>query len=1137
MRAIRRHPRYAVLSLLVLQFFISHRSLGQGPSLITQPVDDAQRVTLKGNVHPMARTEFDRGAALPDLAMDRMLLVLKRSPEQDAALGKLLDDQQDKHSPHYRKWLTPEQVGIQFGPSDVDIEKVTGWLGSQGFHDIHVSKGRTVIEFSGTAGQLQSALGTTIRKYVVAGQSHWANSNDPSIPAALSPVVAGVFTLHNFYKKPQSHLIQGQFTAKAVRQSHPEFTSSRGAHALAPADYYTIYNFNPLGSGSSHIAITGRSNIDPQDPLYFHYWMYDQATNWDVVVNGPDPGDLGGGEELEADLDITWASVVAPSDWVTLVVSQSTVTTDGVDLSEQYIVDNNYADVMSESFGDCEANYTTTQAAGIASLAQQAAAQGITYVVAAGDSGSAGCDDPNKEKTAVHGLSVNMLASTPYTVAVGGTVFNENGHDSTYWNSTNASPTQESAISYIPEDVWNDSCRSCSTPNIWAGGGGASTFFTKPSWQSGVTGIPNDGKRDLPDVSLTAAAHDPYLICLAGSCVPNAQGEISFYGVAGTSASTPAFAGMMALVANRAGTRLGAPNYVLYRLAAAENLAPCNASSSSLPASTCVFNDVTVGNNAVPGETGYGTSSATYQSSKGYDLATGLGSVNVTNLINQWSTVTFSPTTTTLSVSPTSIVHGSAVNVSGTVTPNSGTGTATGTIWLTGQNGNIAGQDTIDMFSLGGAGAYSGGTHVLPGGTYQVHAHYAGDQTYAPSDSGPAVQVNIQPEPTTITFSVSTKDGSGNFVPFTSGPYGTPVYYKAQLSWQSGYGVPSSYVLFWDNGSADATPYVDSKGNATSPALTQINAGSHSITAGYYGDNSFSSSDDLTPINFTVTQLSTTTVLSSQQTTQSLLLTATVSANGSGIPATGTITFSSGGTVLGAVQLTPGTTANGVTQATATLDGSQLAAAQYSVTASYPGDANYMASTSPVVSLNLVADFSIDNRGFASQSVTAGQTAQYINDLGITPFFGYTSTVTVSCTVPAQAAACSINPNSYALASGPGIGTIAITTMAGSAAAVIPSVPWRCTPLWSGEAAATILLGIAIIGPRRKRPLVVPAFCVLALLAGMAACGGSGSGSGGGGGGGGGGGTGGTPAGTYTVTVTGTAGSTTHTTTFTLIVQ
>ena len=1142
MRAIRRHSRYILLAIVVLQFFISNLSSGQTPSHITQALDDAQRVPLKGNVHPLARTEFDRGAAPADLAMDRMLLVLKRSPEQDAALTKLLDDQQDKHSPHYRKWLTPTQFGVQFGPSDDDVEKVTGWLGSQGFHDIYVSKGRTVIEFSGTAGQVQTAFETTMRQYVVAGQAHWANSNDPSIPIALSPVVAGVFTLHNFYKKPQSHVVQVEFPAKAVRQSHPEFTSSTGAHALAPADYYTIYNFNPLGSGGSHIAITGRSNIDPQDPLYFHYWMYDQATDWDVLVNGPDPGELGGGEEMEADLDITWASAVSPSNWVTLVVSQSTATTDGVDLSEQYIIDNNYADVMSESFGDCEANFTSTQATGIANLAQQAAAQGITYVVAAGDSGSAGCDNPNKEKTAVHGLSVNALASTPYNVAVGGTVFNESGHASTYWNSTNASPTYQSAISYIPEDVWNDSCISCATPGIWAGGGGVSTFFTKPSWQSGVAGIPNDGQRDLPDVSLTAAAHDPYLVCFLGSCVPNQQGEISFYGVSGTSASTPSLAGIMALVANRAGTRLGAPNYVLYRLAATENLAQCNASSSTLPASTCVFNDVTVGNNAVPGEVSYGTSAATYQSGKGYDLATGLGSLNVTNLINEWSTVTFSPTTTTLSVSPTSFVHGSAANVSGTVTPNSGTGTATGTIWLTGPNGNIAGQDTIGMFTLGGSGAYSGATHLLPGGTYQVHAHYAGDTTYAPSDSSPTVQVNIQPEPTTITFSVLTKDNSGNFVPFTSGSYGTSVYYQAHVTGQSGYGTPGAYVNFWDaNGNGASYNYLDSQGNALTPAQTQINSGSHSITAGYNGDNSFSSSTDLTPIKFTITQLGTTTALTSQQTSQSLLLTATVSANGNGTPATGSITFSSGGTVLGTVPLTAGTTANGVTQATASFDGTQLAAGQYSVTASYPGDTNYGASTSQSVALNLIGDFSISNRGITSQTVTPGQTAQYINDLGLTPFFGYTSTVTVSCTTSAPATTCSANPSSYPLATGPGVGTIAITTTAPSTAAVIPSDFRRVTPLWTAELAATMLMGIVIVGWKRRGAL--PACCVALLLAGLVACGGGGSGSGSGSGAGsgsgtgGGGGTGGTTAGTYSVTVTGTAGSTTHTTTFTLIVQ
>lgn len=220
-------------------------------------------------------------------------------------------------------------------------------------------------------------------------------------------------------------------------------------------------------------------------------------------------------------------------------------------------------------------------------------------------------------------------------------------------------------------------------------------------------------------------------------------------------------------------------------------------------------------------------------------------------------------------------------------------------IWLTGPNGNIAGQGTVDLFSLGSAGAYSGVTHLLPGGLYQVHAHYAGDQVYAPSDSSPAVQVNIQPEPTRITFSVATKDSSGNFVPFTGGPYGTPVYYQAHVTGQSGYGTPGAYVNFWDNnGYGSGYNWLDSKGNAITPALDQINSGSHSITAGYYGDNNFSSSTDLTPINFTITQLGTTTALTSQQTAQSLLLSATVSANGNGTPASGSITFSAGGIFL-----------------------------------------------------------------------------------------------------------------------------------------------------------------------------------------------------------------------------------------------
>ena len=278
---------------------------------------------------------------------------------------------------------------------------------------------------------------------------------------------------------------------------------------------------------------------------------------------------------------------------------------------------------MTESFGLCEAFFTSAEASFHSQLAEQAAAEGITYVVAAGDSGSSGCDGGSD--TASDGLlSVNLLAANPYVTAVGGTQFNENGQEATYWSSTNSSAPGVydgvSVLSYIPEDAWNQSCTGSTGSNpcltgipvgLWSGGGGASMYYSKPSWQSGVPGIPNDGARDLPDVSLSAAGHDPYLICLEGSCHPNSLGEISFYGSAGTSAATPAFAGMVTLIVYDLGS-LGTINPLLYQIASTESLGACNASSASpLPASNCVFDDVTVGNNSVPGQAAYNTSRGT----------------------------------------------------------------------------------------------------------------------------------------------------------------------------------------------------------------------------------------------------------------------------------------------------------------------------------------------------------------------------------------------------------------------------------------------------------------------------------------------------------------------------------------------
>jgi len=319
--------------------------------LIVQPVDETHLIPLPGNTHPLARAEFDRGAAPSDLPMQRMLLVLKRSAEQDAGLLKLLDDQQDKASPSYHKWFTPEQFGTQFGVSDQDIQVVTSWLQGHGFNAIQVTEGRTVIEFSGNAAQVQEAFHTAIHKFAVNGEEHWANSIDPQIPAALAPVVAGVSTLHNFYKKPQISKLE-KVPATFNREPAPHVTfSNPTVHALGPQDYAKIYNIQPLyqentiGSGAT-IAVVGRSDINISD-LFDFYRIFGLAPNTpSVLVEGPGPGNLGGGEEAEAVLDTTWSSVLAPGARVFLVVSASTNTTDGVDLSEVYIIDNNQGTAM-----------------------------------------------------------------------------------------------------------------------------------------------------------------------------------------------------------------------------------------------------------------------------------------------------------------------------------------------------------------------------------------------------------------------------------------------------------------------------------------------------------------------------------------------------------------------------------------------------------------------------------------------------------------------------------------------------------------------------------------------------------------------------------------------------------------------
>ncbi|MGC1975575.1 MAG: S53 family peptidase [Candidatus Sulfotelmatobacter sp.] len=634
---------------------------------ITSFIDDDQRVTLRGNVHPLAQAQYDAGAVAPDFPMEHMLLTLLPDSTQQDVLNQLVDAQHNPESPYYHQWLTPEQYGERFGVSDADTAQIVSWLQEHGMQVEEVTAGRRSIIFSGTAAQVQTAFHTAIHTYKIGDEVHHANVNDPEIPAALVQVVGGVVSLHDFHSEPMHGL---------VRKPSPDF-SSGGAYYLAPADFATIYDLNPLyqqsitGSGQS-VAIVARSNINIADARQFRTFFGLPANDPQIIVNGTDPGIWSANEETEADLDVEWSGAVARSATIKFVVSKSTNSSDGVDLSAQYIVNHNLAPVMSTSFGLCEASLGSSGNSFLNSLWQQAAAEGITVFVSSGDSGAAGCDSASA-LTATHGRAVNGLCSTPYSVCVGGTEFNDLANPTLYWSPSNSSGRQASALSYIPEIVWN-----ASGPDygLWASGGGASAVYAKPSWQAG-TGVPADGKRDVPDVALSSAGHDGYLIYQNGE----------LYVVGGTSAASPSFAGVMALVVQNTAARQGNASVAFYSLA-----------SKQRAGGASVFHDTTIGNNSVPGQAGF-------NATVGYDQATGLGSINGSILVNHWADATTPPSFhAALSANSLSVTGGSNKSLTLNVTVSGGFNAAV-TFSITGLPGGVSDTFTPAKLTAPGSGS------------------------------------------------------------------------------------------------------------------------------------------------------------------------------------------------------------------------------------------------------------------------------------------------------------------------------------------------------------------------------------------------------------------------------------------------
>jgi subtilase family serine protease len=723
-----------VIALLLSTPYISQALADQGTAraLITQRIDETRMVTLEGNTRSEANPLNDRGVVSDELQLDHMYLQLRRPVEREAALDKYIDSLTDPHSPNFHQWLTAKTLGEHYGVSDSDITTITTWLTSHGFAVNQVFDNKVMIDFSGTAGRLRETFKTEMHNLEVEGESHVANMSDPKVPAALAPAIIGIVSLNDF--KPQM-----MFHRKA------DYTIGGGTFAVVPADLATIYNLNPLftgaisGQGQTVTVIEDTNVFSTGDWTTFRNTFglnsFTGATFTQVHPSGTNACTNPGvnGAESEAILDAEYASAAAPSANIQLASCNDTSTTFGGLIAVENLVNEATPPaIMSVSYGVCEAESGAALNAGFNSAYQQAASEGVSVFVAAGDQAASTCDRGATHAT--HGVGITGWGETPYNVAVGGTDFSDtfSGTTSTYWNSTNTS-TFGSAKSYIPETPWNDSCGSqilstfegfavpygtagfCNSSlgkaeflDTTAGGGGPSgcatgkpstvgvvsgtcAGYAKPSWQV-VLGNPADGVRDIPDVSLFAAnglwGHY-YPFCDSdpsdgGTCSGAPSGWL---GAGGTSFASPIMAGIQALINQKTGSIQGNPNPTLYSLAATEfgstGNASCNSSLGNAVGSSCVFYDITLGDivdnctgahncfldGATNGILSTSNTSAqlAYGTTTGWDFASGLGSVNATNLVNAWPTGSTPSFSLTASPSSYTVTQGSS-STSGTIT-------------------------------------------------------------------------------------------------------------------------------------------------------------------------------------------------------------------------------------------------------------------------------------------------------------------------------------------------------------------------------------------------------------------------------------------------------------------------------------
>ncbi len=837
---------------LLLPLLASTLCFAAQPDRITGTINSSQMVALPRSVNPKAKPRYDQGPVESSLQFGYVTLVVGPSPSQQIVLGQLLAQQQDRSSPYYHKWLTPEQYAARFGLNQNDVAKITGWLQSQGFTVISIPRGRNEVIFSGTAAQIQSAFNTEIHRYNINGEKHVANSTAISVPASLNGVVTGIRGIADFHPKP---MYVRPLSSGKSHAPHPSYTTTIGTNTeyfVAPGDIATIYNLNPLYSAPTPIdgtgqqlAIIGQTDVYLADLVDFRTGFglnpitgcttnasgvvtACNSTNFQyVLVPGiTDPGTPSTcGDIFESDLDIEWSGAVAQNAQIVFVNAPATFSSDctsytnngGVNVALAYAIQNAIAPVISMSYGSCEAESDSLE-----TELQQANAEGITVMNSAGDTGSAGCDNgpPNNATNppfaaAEGGLAVSYPASSPEVTSVGGTSIPEADYTSTFWGSTNGT-TGGSALTTLigQEAAWNDDaafaqlcqgepsntfCTVGGKPavsgwvditsaetaqeDIWIsiGGGGVSNCFNetaggictsgfpRPTWQQAITiptlTSPQSTYRFVPDVSLLASPDFPgYILCTpqeevqgtgtASSCVNGIPTAVDTYFslVGGTSVSTPVFAGIVTLVNQYLGSSgLGNINPTLYALAAAPSNGAFHQITSGENDVYCQLNtpsgqpaDVicpSTGTSA--GIIGFRASNFDSTGGTGYNLVTGLGSVDANKLAISWAASRTGTTSVTILSSATSSNAGSPVTFTATVTPSTSVGAVS---FSTLNNGvtTVLGTAAVNTpYPPTTSGTVMFTTTSLPGGNNLVSATYEGDSSQNASPPSAATPVAV----------------------------------------------------------------------------------------------------------------------------------------------------------------------------------------------------------------------------------------------------------------------------------------------------------------------------------------------------------------------------------------------------------